>query len=511
MSDVSPSAPPAPGRTVPTHERHALALAVIAAAQLMVMLDLTITNVALPSIQSSLHFSTTNLTWVIDAYVLVFGGLLLLGGRTGDIFGRWRMFFIGIGLFALASLLGGVATSQGLLVAARALQGVGAAIASPTALALIAVTFPEGGERNRAMAVYAAMTAAGGALGLILGGALVEAASWRWVFFVNVPIGLVVMAATPYVLPRIDGHGGRLDVPGAVTVSGAVALLVYGLVHAPTAGWGAPGTLGAFAAAAVLLVVFAVVERRSAQPLIPPHFLRHRNRAGGYVTMMLIGASMLSLLFFLTQFLQEQMHYSSLRAGVSYLPVPIMVASTSVFLSRKIKRYGVRVFLTVGPLLVALGILWASFLTPTSNYWHVLGPLVTFGLGMGFSFVPLTLNAVSSVQNHEQGLASSLLNTSQQIGGSLGLAVLVTVSATVRTHQLAQSASPAAAQSQIDASVQGFHAALRVGALSSLLAFITALLVVRAPRPHVGASSDVPPAPAPTPGPGQGQGPGRHL
>ena len=472
-----------------TPERHRLALAVIAAAQLMVMLDLTITNVALPSIQQSLHFTTTNLAWVIDAYVLVFGGLLLLGGRVGDIFGRRRMFFVGIGLFALSSLLGGLATTQGLLIASRALQGVGAAIASPTALALIAVTFAEGSARNRAMAVYAAMTAAGGALGLILGGALVEGASWRWVFFVNVPIGIAVMVATPFVLPRIDGHGGRLDVPGAVTASGGVAFLVYGLVHAPSAGWGATSTLAAFAAAVVLLVVFALVERRSAQPLIPAHFLRHRNRAGGYVTMMLIGASMLSLLFFLTQFLQEQMHYSALRAGVSYLPVPIMVASTSVFLSKKIRRWGVRIFLTTGPLLVALGILWASFLTPTSSYWHVAGPLVIFGLGMGFSFVPLTLNAVSSVQNHEQGLASSLLNTSQQIGASLGLAVLVTVSATVRTHQLARAGVIPAAHAQVDATVHGFQVALRVGSLSAFLAFLTALLVVRAPRHLRGAST----------------------
>ncbi|MDH2904477.1 MAG: MFS transporter [Actinomycetota bacterium] len=484
MTDFTP--------VVASHERRGLALALIAAAQLMVMLDLTITNVALPSIQKSLHFSTTNLTWVIDAYVLVFGGLLLLGGRVGDIFGRRRMFFIGIGLFAFASLLGGVATTQGLLVSARALQGVGAAIASPTALALIAVTFPEGSARNRAMAVYAAMTAAGGALGLVLGGALVESASWRWVFFVNVPIGVVVMAVTPFVLPRIDGHGGRLDVPGAVTVSGGVALLVYGLVHAPTAGWGATSTVAAFVGAALMLVVFAFIERRSEQPLIPSHFLRHRNRVGGYVTMMLIGASMLSLLFFLTQFLQEQMHYSSLRAGVSYLPVPIMVAGTSVFLSKKIKRFGVRIFLTAGPLLVAVGILWASFLTPTSSYWHVLGPLVVFGLGMGFSVVPLTLNAVSSVKNHEQGLASSLLNTSQQIGGSLGLAVLVTVSATVRTHQLARSSTIAAAQAQIDATVQGFHVALRVGALSAFLAFLTALLVVRTPRTHASTLSAAP-------------------
>jgi len=468
-----------------TRERRDLALAVIAAAQLMVMLDLTITNVALPSIQHSLHFSTTNLTWVIDAYVLVFGGLLLLGGRAGDILGRRRMFFVGITLFALASLAGGLATTQLLLVTARAVQGVGAAIASPTALALIAVTFPEGSARNRAMAVYASMTAAGGALGLILGGALVEWASWRWVFFVNVPIGLLVMAATPFVLPKVDGHGGRLDIPGAITASSGVAFLVYGLVHAPTAGWTATTTLLSFGAAALLLAVFALIEQRMSQPLIPLSFLRHRNRAGGYAVMMLIGASMLSLLFFLTQFLQEEMHYSSLRAGVSYLPVPVMVASTSIFLSHSIRRFGVRVFLTTGPLMVAVGILWASFLTPTSSYWHVLGPLATFGLGMGLSIVPLTLNAVSSVRNHEQGLASSLLNTSQQIGGSLGLAVLVTVAATVRNHQLATSThvtSSMLVKAQLAATVQGFQAALRVGALSALIAFLIALLVVRTPR-----------------------------
>ena len=473
-------------RAVP--ERRGIALAVIAAAQLMVMLDLTITNVALPSIQSSLHFSSTNLTWVIDAYVLVFGGLLLLGGRAGDILGRRKMFFIGIALFSLASLAGGFATSQLLLVTARAVQGAGAAIASPTALALIVVTFAEGPYRNKAMAVYTSMTAAGGALGLILGGALVEGASWRWVFFVNVPIGLLVMAATPFVLPKIDGHGGRLDIPGAITVSGGVALLVYGLVHAPTAGWTASATLLAFAAAAVLLVVFALIERRTEQPLIPLQFLRHRNRAGGYAVIMFIGASMLSLLFFLTQFLQEEMHYSSLRAGISYLPVPVMVASTSIILSRKVKKYGVRIFLTTGPLFVGTGIFWASFLTPTSSYLHVFGPLVLFGLGMGFSFLPLTLNAVSSVRNHEQGLASSLLNTSQQIGGSLGLAALVTVAATVRNHHLAAAthlSSALLAKAQQDAIVQGFHAALRVGALSALTAFVIALLVVRTPGPMV--------------------------
>jgi len=355
-------------------------------------------------------------------------------------------------------------------------QGVGAAIASPTALALVAVTFPEGTARNRAMAVYASMTAAGGALGLILGGALVESASWRWVFFVNVPIALLVMLTTPFVLPAIDGHGGRLDIPGALTASSGVALLVYGLVRAPTVGWSSTSTLAAFALALVLLMIFGVIEQRSVQPLIPLRFLKHRNRAGGYAMMLLIGAAMLSLLYFLTQFLQEELHYSSLRAGVSYLPVPIMVGATSVVLSRKVKQYGVRRFLIAGPLMVALGIFWASFLTPSSSYLHVLGPLATFGMGMGLSFVPLTLNAVSTVANHEQGLASSMLNMSQQIGGSLGLAVLVTVSATVRQHQFLSGHTP------IEATVHGFQSALRVGALSAFLAFMISVLVVRPPR-----------------------------
>ncbi len=463
--------------TTTPSRHHRGALFTIAAAQLMVMLDLTIVNVALPSIQHDLHFSATTLTWVIDAYVLVFGGLLILGGRSGDIFGRRRMFSVGIGLFALASLLGGVATSQGWLIAARALQGIGAAIASPTALALIATTFDEGHERNRAMAVYAGMTAAGGALGLISGGALVESATWRWVFFVNVPIAAVVLVATPLVLPSTRGHRGRLDVPGALSGSLGVAAVVYALVRAPSVGWGSTQTWGSLVAAVVLLIAFAVIETRTTQPLVRLSFLRHRNRGGGYAVMMLFGGAMLSLLFFLTQYLQEQMHYSSLRAGVSYLPVPFMVATTSVILSKRIRHVGIRPFLVAGPLLVGIGIFWASLLQPHDSYWHVFGPLATFGIGAGLSVVPLTLNAVSSVAGHEQGLASALLNTSQQIGGSLGLAVLVTIEATTRSHDLAHGLSSTVA------ATNALHDALRVAAGAAFLAFIVAALVIRPARP----------------------------
>ena len=473
-----------------TRPHHRLALVVIAAAQLMVMLDLTIVNIALPTVQRALRFSSTDLTWVIDAYVLVFGGLLLFGGRTGDLFGRRRMFIVGVGLFVTASLIGGLATDQAWLIAARALQGVGAAIASPTALALVATTFDEGAGRNRAMAVYAGMSAAGGALGLLLGGILVDLTSWRWVFFVNVPIGAVVLALAPVALDGArdrDDRQGHLDVPGALSVSAAMALLVYGLVRTPSSGWTSTATISAFAAAAVLLVLFVVIERTSRSPLIPLGFLRNRGRAGGYAIMLLLGATMLSLIYFLTQFLQEVLGYSPILAGAAYLPIPVSVAVTSLVVSRLVRRYGVRPFLTLGPALVAIGLIWVSRVDLLSTYADILGPLVLVGIGMGLSFVPLTLNAVASVERHQSGLASALLNTSQQIGGSLGLATLVTVAATATRSQLAHSsarhlsATPGASQlhaAAIAATVHGYDVAFRTGAGAAALAFIVALVVM---------------------------------
>jgi EmrB/QacA subfamily drug resistance transporter len=457
----------------------------------MVMLDLTIVNIALPSVQRELHFSPANLTWVIDAYVLVFGGLLLLGGRTGDLFGRRRMFVVGIALFATASLAGGLATDQAWLIAARAVQGAGAAVASPTALALIAATFGEGPERNRAMAVYAAMSAAGGALGLLLGGALVEVSSWRWVLFVNVPIAAVVLSLTPAALtadhgPGHRGDGGRLDVPGALSVSGGMALLVYALVRAPGSGWANAGTLASFAGALLALSVFVGIELSSPRPLLPLGFLRHRARGAGYAMMLLIGAAMLSLIYFLTQYLQEVLHYSPVVAGAAYLPVPVSVAAAGVSVSHAVRRYGTRRFLTVGPLLIALGLLWASELTSSSNYFDVLGPLVVVGVGMGLSFVPLTLNAVSSVERHQSGLASALLNTSQQVGGSLGLAALATVAATSTRDQLRhftfQAHGRPGAALVASATVHGFDMAIRSGAAAAGLAFVVALVVLGTKR-----------------------------
>jgi len=487
------AAPPAATAGHPK-QHHRLALVVIAAAQLMVMLDLTIVNIALPSMQRELHFSATNLTWVINAYVLVFGGLLLLGGRTGDLFGRRRMFAIGIAAFAAASLAGGLATDQAWLIAARAIQGIGAAIASPTALALVATTFEEGAERNRAMAVYAGMSAAGGALGLLLGGILVDVSSWRWVLFVNVPIGALVLALTPRAIPS-PAHAikrtSRLDVPGALGISGGMALLVYGLVRAPASGWSSAGTIASFIGAATVLAAFVLVEKSTRDPLIPLGFLRHRSRAAGYGVMLLLGGAMLSLIYFLTQFLQDVLHYSPIVAGVAYLPIPMSVAVTSVIVSRLVRRHGVRPFLVAGPLLVTGGLLWVSLINASSTYADVFGPLVAVGVGMGLSFVPLTLNAVSSVQAHQSGLASALLNTSQQVGGSLGLATLVTVATSATRSRLNHASATLRPPSGLGVSAERLHAlataatvhgydmAFRTGALAGALAFLIAVLVLR--------------------------------
>ncbi len=467
------------------HHRHlGWALAIISAAQLMVMLDVTIVNVALPSIQRALSFSSTaNLEWVITAYVVTFGGLLLLGGRSGDLYGRRRMFVAGILLFSVSSLAGGLATDQTWLIAARAIQGVGAAIASPTALSLVTATFPEGRPRHRAMAVYAAMSGAGGALGLLIGGALTEFASWRWVLFVNVPIGLAVVLGAVLVLDPAPGRRGRLDIRGALLATAGAASLVYGLAHAADYGFGSTTTLVAMAAAAVLLAGFVAVEATTATPLLPLGMLRNRNRAGGYAAMLLLGGAMLALIFFVTQFLQDVKGYSPLLTGVAFLPVPVMVATVSQVASRLVGRIGTRPLLTVGPLVTAAGLLWLSNISATDSYLALFGPLVLAGLGMGLSFVPLTLNAVSSVSHERTGLASALLTTSQQIGGSLGIAILVTVASHASAGRTAAPqhapATAAAHALLVRELVNGYDSAFRTGALLAALAFLAALLTVR--------------------------------
>ena len=465
-----------------------IALVVIATAQLMVMLDLTIVNIALPAIQHALGFSLTGLSWVIDAYVLAFGGLLLFGGRTGDLFGRRTMLIAGIALFTLASLAGGLATSQAWLITARMVQGLGAAIASPTALSLIVTTFPEGHARHRAMAVYAGMSGAGGALGLLLGGALVDVASWRWVFFVNVPIGVALIVLAPLALPRGSRTPNRLDLPGALLITASMTALVYGLERAPSIGWSSTTALVSFAGALVGLVAFAVVEQRSRGALVPLAFLVDHGRSVGYAIMFLLGGAMLSTLYFLTQFLQNVLHYTPIHAGVAYLPLPVSVAIFSQVVSRLVGRYGVRPFLTAGPLLVVAGLSLASSLNAGSSYAPVFVTLTLLGIGMGLSFVPLTLNAVASVGNRQAGLASGLLNTSQQLGGSVALAALVSVAATATRHSLSHATARTLVPShttQLAADVHGFQSALHGGVLAAALAFVMALFLPRTPQPTV--------------------------
>ena len=468
-----------PGRgTTPLPRNLNLALVVIAIAQLMVVLDVTIVNIALPSIQKALHFTPTGLEWVINAYTLVFGGLLLLGGRAGDLFGRRHMFVVGLVLFTLGSLAGGLATSATWLIIARAAQGVGAAIIAPTVLSLIADTFPEGAPRNRAMGIYAAMAAAGGAIGLLLGGLITNYVSWRWVLFVNVPIGVLLAFAAPRVLAATEGRRGRLDLPGALSVTSGMTLLVYGLNRAASYGWSNNLTLGALASAALLLAGFVLIEVRSQQPLMPLRIFAHRNRSGAYTLSLAIGVALFGIFFFLTQFTQNILGYSPVKAGLAFLPITAGVVVTATVVSRLVGRIGLRRPITLGPLLVAGGLFWLSRMTDHTTYLSgVLGPMVALGVGFALIFVPLSLIAVSGAHPRELGLASALLNVGQQVGGSIGLALLGTIAATVTKDQLRH--GPLTHPALNRAVVGGYSTALEVGTVIALAGFVIAVLVIR--------------------------------
>jgi EmrB/QacA subfamily drug resistance transporter len=405
-----------------------IALAVIAACQLMVVLDATIVNIALPHIQAALSFSTTDLTWVVSAYTLTFGGLLLLGGRAGDILGRRRVFTTGILLFTFASLLGGLAQEPWQLLAARVLQGVGGAIASPTSLALITTTFPEGPERNRAFGVFAAVSAGGGAIGLLAGGMLTEWLDWRWVFFVNLPIGILIAVLTPLYINESERHTGRFDIAGALTSTAGMASLVYGFIRAADKGWRDSLTIGSFAAAIVLLLAFVVTESRAKEPITPLRMFADRNRSGTYVIMLSLAAAMFGMFFYIVLFVQNVLGYSPIQAGLAFLPVTVVIAAGAGLSQRFLPVLGPRPFMLMGSTLAVIGLAWQTLISSDSSYVDgVLGPMLVFGFGMGLNFVTLTVTAVSGVAQHEAGAASALLNAMQQVGGSLGLSILTTV------------------------------------------------------------------------------------
>ena len=398
----------------------------------MVVLDGTIVNVALPHVQGALGFSGAGLEWVVNAYAVTFGGLLLLGGRAGDILGRRRVFVFGLLLFSGASLLGGFATSQWWLLTARAIQGAGGAVIAPTALALITTNFAEGAARNRAFGVYAAMSGAGAAVGLLLGGVLTSYASWRWVLFVNVPIGIVTAAAARRVLTESPRRPGRVDLAGAVTATAGIALLVYGLSKAAAGSdgvshWADAPVVASLTAAAALLVSFVLIELRSSHPLLPMRLLADRNRSGAYLIMLCIGTAVFGMFFFITLFMQIVLGYSPIRTGIAYLPFAIGTVTSSALASQLIPRVGPRALILTGISAVAGGTFWFSKLTEHAGYaGSLLGPILVTSLGLGMVFVPLSLVALHKVGEQDSGVASSMLNVGQQVGGAIGLALLGT-------------------------------------------------------------------------------------
>jgi EmrB/QacA subfamily drug resistance transporter len=423
----------------------ALALLIIAGAQLMIVLDGTIVNIALPKMGEYFGKNQTDMTWAINAYTLAFGGLLLLGGRAGDILGRRRMFMVGLGLFTLGSFLGGLATNFEFLLFGRIIQGIGGAISSPTALSLITTEFDEGEERTRAFGVFSAVAGGGAALGLLLGGVITEWLSWRWVLFVNVPIGIGLVAGAYFYLHESDRLKGKFDWAGGVLSTVGMASLVYGFISAakPGYGWVDPITVGSFVLAVVLLSAFVVLQGKLSYAMMPLHALRNRDRSGAYIVMLIIGAAMFGMFFFVTYFVQLVLGYSSLKAGLAFLPVAFTIGIAAQISTKLLPRFGPRNLILFGAIVMTGGLFWLSTITAESTYaGHLLPSLVVMAFGIGSIFVPLTTVAVSGVEPHEAGLASALLNVGQQVGGSIGLSVLTTVFATGVTteskHQFTQ-------------------------------------------------------------------------
>jgi EmrB/QacA subfamily drug resistance transporter len=466
-----------------------IVLVLVCLAQFMVILDATIVNVALPSIQQDLDLSEANLQWIVNAYTLVFGGFLLLGGRAGDLIGRKRLFLAGLVVFTVASLLNGLAVNEGMLIGSRALQGLGAAFISPAALSIISTTFSEGAERARALGVWAAIAIGGAAFGLIMGGLLTQLLSWPWIFFVNVPVGIVTFVLALRLIPESrDEHAHRaFDVGGAVTVTGGLMALVYAIVKAETDGWGSPITLGSFAVSAILLASFVVIELHSKAPLVRLSIFRVRSLLTANVVMLLVASGMFAMFFFNTLYIQRVLGFGPLKAGLAFLPFTAGVMLSAGLASQFAPRVGVRPVAGLGMVVSAIGMLLLVRIPVDGSYLaDVLPSLVVTSLGMGAVFMPLTLIATTGLVDEDQGLASGLFNTSQQIGGALGLAILSTVAASKTTA--------AGGATDPEALVTGFHWAFGGGALFVLGGLAVMLALLR--RRHV-ARIEAEAAPAP--------------
>jgi EmrB/QacA subfamily drug resistance transporter len=449
-------------------------LVLICFAQFMVVLDATVVNVALPSIQKDLGLSEANLQWIINAYTLVFGGFLLLGGRAGDLLGRKRLFLAGLVVFTSASLLDGLAVNSGMLIGSRALQGLGAAFISPAALAIITTTFEEGADRAKALGVWAAIAIGGSAVGLVLGGALTQELSWPWIFFINVPVGIAVFIFSLRLVPESKDEAAHrsFDVAGAVTVTGGLMSLVYGIVQAQKDGWGSAQTIGTFIVSVALLVAFVVIEQRAAAPLVRLSIFRTRSLTTANIAMFLVGSGLFAMFFFNSLYIQRVLGYGPLKAGLAFLPFTAGILVSAGFASTFSPRLGVRPIAIGGMVISAIGLLLLTRVPVGGSYAvDVLPALVVTSLGLGAVFVPLTLIATTGLDNDDQGLASGLFNTSQQIGGALGLAILSTFAASKTSSE--HGVSKAAAL------VDGFHVAFAGGAAFVLLALVAFVLLLR--------------------------------
>ena len=481
MTDLTSASSAETGTTV---ERHWLVtVVVVCLAQFMVILDATITNVALPSIQSDLHFGAADLQWVVNVYMLVFGGFLLLGGRAGDLFGRRKLFLAGVSLFTFASLLDGLATSPGFLVGARALQGLGAALVAPAALSIITTTVPEGPDRAKALGAFAAISGGGGAVGLLLGGLLTDALSWEWVFFVIVPVGLITLALALRFVPesRADDRRGGFDLIGATLVTSGLVLLTYAIVKAQDFGWGSPRTLGLGAGALALLVAFAFVQNHREAPLVKLSIFRTRTLTTANAVTLLLLSGMNAFFFFGSLYFQQIKGYNALESGAAFVPMTVGIIAGSVISQRLIARFGVKAVLLGGMILGAAGLAWMTGLTPESDYATGFLPgILLLALGIGNAFVPLTLVATGGVAPDDQGLASGLFNTSQQIGGALGLAVLST---------FAISATNGFGGARADALVHGYTVAFAIGAGLLALGAVVVAATLRAKEANASASA----------------------
>jgi EmrB/QacA subfamily drug resistance transporter len=466
---------PADGAAPAVNRKLGLALLVIATAQLMLVLDDTIVNVALPSMQRSLHIPASHLNWVASFYALTFGGLLLAGGRAGDLFGRLRMFRIGVVVFAVASMAGGLAPNGTVLIIARLVQGCGAAIAAPGALSLLATTFPAGPARTKALGVYGSMAGAGSVLGLLLGGALTEYASWRWVLFINVPIAVAVLIGSRTLVAG-DRQRGSLDIVGAVVATLAIGAVVYGLTSGNTNGWGDPVTLGCFGGGAALLVLFVLRECVYRAPLVPTRIVANRSRAGAYTVMLLLGAGMLAMFYLLTLYMQFVRGYSALHTGLAYLPFVIGLGVAAGGLGPRLyAKLPARAVIAAGMFIFACGLGWcATMLSPTSDYFAVmLPPLVVAGFGGGLTFVGATAVGLHGVADHESGAAAGVFNASIQVGAAVGLSALASIAAIVTRGQL-HSHTVAATLTN------GYVAGLTAGAAIFALGAVVALVCINA-------------------------------